>query len=122
MENIDTTMREIYLTVRLMQVFFFDLKAIHDPLRGNLPRSARFGLEEAACRCHLPVQMKAVNHFPPALLPIQSSIRKVQAKNGNTPYNVSLAEWECLSTALKIVRQNRAASSHTITPGTDTGT
>jgi hypothetical protein len=69
-----------------------------------------------------PQRFRHVDHFTLALLPIQSSIRKVQTKNGNTPYNVSLAEWECLSTALKTVRQNKPASSHTIAPGTDTGT
>ena len=56
------------------------------------------------------------------LLPIQSSSRNVGTKNGNTPYRVSLTECECRSAARNTVRQKMAASSHTIAPGTDTGT
>jgi hypothetical protein len=72
--------------------------------------------------CTAQIKMNVNNHYSLVLLPSQSSIKKVQMKNGNTPYNVSLTEWEWLSTALNTVRQKRAASSHAITPGTDIGT
>jgi len=52
---------------------------------------------------------------------IQSTSRNVQAKNGKTPYNVSLSEWECRSIARKTLMQKPAATRDTTAPGIDIG-
>jgi len=51
----------------------------------------------------------------------QSSRRNVHAKNGNTPYNVSLTECEWRSIARKTLMQKATAARHTTVPATDIG-
>ena len=53
--------------------------------------------------------------------PIQLINRNVHAKNGSTPYSVSLAECEWRSTARNTVTQNAALNKQTTMPAADVG-
>src|SRR3954451_13672933 len=52
---------------------------------------------------------------------IHSTSRKVQAKNGKTPYKVSLAECDRRSIARNTFMQKSVAARQTTAPGNDTG-
>jgi hypothetical protein len=52
---------------------------------------------------------------------IQSISKNVQAKNGNTPYNVSLTECEWRSIARKTLTQKATAARETTAPAADIG-
>jgi hypothetical protein len=59
--------------------------------------------------------------YPHVLDATQLTSRKVQTKYENTPYSVSLTEWECLSTARKTFTQKAQASNTTTPPCQETG-